>query len=80
MERPNWPFLTPHPGRHAKLVQKMSERIDVRQPRQVGKGQRLIGKQRAGQKRQCGILRAADGNLASRRLPPLIQMLSITAL
>jgi hypothetical protein len=79
--RPYSPFRTPATaGGDAELVEEVAEAVDVGEARQVGERQRLVGQERAGQQRQRAFFAPLIGILPSRRLPPLIQMLSTGAL
>jgi hypothetical protein len=53
-----------------ELVEQVPEAVDVRQPRQVAKRQRLIGEKRAGKQGEGGVFAPEIGILPSRRLPP----------
>ena len=55
--------------RHAELRHQVLEAVDIRQPRQVAQGQRLVGQQRTRNERERGVLRAGDRNGAGEPLP-----------
>ena len=55
-------------GRDSELVEQVAEAVDVGEARQVPQGQRLVGKERAGQQGQSRVLGPGNGDPALEAL------------